>query len=320
MLKQHATRFSSDGEDRRARSADAPPGRRLPRRRTARLALVALTAALTIAACGDDDDSGVPAKPEKLAIEVTEQRQGKFRLSAPGSVQAGLVEISLRPPAGEATHDAQLVRVVGDHTRDEVVATVSTFGAPIPRWLIPAGGVGQTGGDAIGRTVKRLEPGKYFILDTDEPEGDNVKSYAETGATAALEVTGEPGTAELPQTDANVTAKDYTFAVSDLKAGKNEIAFENAGKQPHHLMAFPYRKGATLDEARTFLTEEGEGSVPPPLDFAGTTRTSTLASGDKQIVELDLKRGKYALVCFLSDREGGPPHAAKGMIVETAVE
>ena len=290
-----------------------------PTRTTAGLALLALTAALTMPACGDDGDAGEPSKPENLAIEVTEKGRDTFRLSAPKSVHAGLVEISLRSPAGEATHDAQLVRVQGGQNVEEVVAAVARLGAPIPRWLIPAGGVGQTGGGAVGRTVQQLEPGRYFILDTDEPEGDNVKSYAQTGATAALEVTGERGTAELPETDAKVTAKDYTFAVSGLKAGKNEIEFENAGKQPHHLMAFPYRNGATLDEARKFLME-GEGSGPPPLDFAGTTRTSVLAGRDTQIVELNLKRGKYALVCFLSDREGGPPHAAKGMIVEAAVE
>ena len=292
----------------------------IPRHTTAGLALVALTAAMTIAACGDDDDSGASPKPQKLAIEVTEQGKDQFRLSAPKSVQAGLVEVSLSSPAGEATHDAQLVRVEGDHTVDEVVAAVSTLGAPIPRWLIPAGGVGQTDGGAVNTVMQRLEPGQYYILDTDEPEGDKVKSYAETGATAALEVTGETGAAELPEPDPKVTARDYTFAVSGLKAGNSEIEFENAGKQPHHLMAFPYRKGATLDEVRKFFTEEGEGSAPPPLDFAGATRTATLESGDKQIAELDLKRGKYALVCFISDRDGGPPHAVKGMIVEAAVE
>jgi hypothetical protein len=291
-----------------------------PRRSTAALAVVALTAALTITACGDDGDSGEPSKPPKLAIEVTEQGNDEFRLSAPKSIQAGPVEISLRSPAGDTTHDAQLVRVEGDHTIDEVVAAVTSLGAPFPRWLIPAGGVGQTGGGAVGRTLQQLEPGKYYILDTDEPEGDQVKSYAETGATAALEVTGEAGAAELPTTDAKVTATDYTFAVSGLKPGKNEIEFNNAGKQPHHLMAFPYRKGATLDEVKKLFTEEGEGSGPPPLDFAGATRTATLDSGDKQILELDLKRGNYALVCFISDREGGPPHAMKGMIVEAAVQ
>jgi hypothetical protein len=289
-------------------------------RSTAGLAVMALTAALTITACRDDADTGEASKPQKLSIEVTEQGGGDFRLSAPKSVKAGLVEISLASPPGEATHDAQVVRVEGDHTVDEVVAAVSSLGAPFPRWLIPAGGVGQTGGGAIGTALQRLEPGTYYILDTDEPEGDKVKSYAESGATAALEVTGEAGSAGLPETDAKVTATDYTFAVSGLTAGTNQIEFDNAGTQPHHLMAFPYRKGATLDDVKKAFTEEGEGSGPPPLDFAGATRTATLESGDRQIIELDLERGKYALVCFITDRAGGPPHAAKGMIVEAAVE
>lgn len=38
------------------------------------------------------------------------------------------------------------------------------------------------------------------------------------------------------------------------------------------------------------------------------------------MVQLDLKRGKYVLVCFVSDREGGPPHVAMGMIAEATVE
>ena len=33
----------------------------------------------------------------------------------------------------------------------------------------------------------------------------------------------------------------------------------------------------------------------------------------------DLKPGKYALLCFISDRQGGPPHIAKGMITEATV-
>ena len=41
--------------------------------------------------------------------------------------------------------------------------------------------------------------------------------------------------------------------------------------------------------------------------------------GAKQAVELELKAGKYALVCFVPDRQGGPPHAAKGMISEATV-
>ena len=34
---------------------------------------------------------------------------------------------------------------------------------------------------------------------------------------------------------------------------------------------------------------------------------------------MELKAGKYAFVCFISDRAGGPPHVAKGMINEVVV-
>jgi hypothetical protein len=39
----------------------------------------------------------------------------------------------------------------------------------------------------------------------------------------------------------------------------------------------------------------------------------------KQSVELDLKPGRYVLLCFVPDREGGPPHVAKGMISDAEV-
>jgi hypothetical protein len=285
------------------------------------LALAAAMAAATaLSACGDDDDGEGSSTPAKLAIELTDEGKGKFDLHAPPSVGAGLVEISLRVPAGAATHDAQLVKVEGNRSAAEVVAALPGPGKPIPQWLSLAGGVGQTNGGAVGRSVQNLQPGRYVILDTDEPEGDNVKSYAESGAVAALEVTGEPSTAQLPRADATLTTREYSFASHGLEAGPNRVAFRNAGKEPHHVLAFPYGKGATFDQVRTFFTqEEGEISGPPPVDFAGATRTAALEPGEEQIAELDLRRGKYALICFVTDRAGGPPHLAMGMIAEAVV-
>ncbi len=118
-----------------------------------------------------------------------------------------------------------------------------------------------------------------------------------------------------------MTARDYTFTSRGLKAGRNRIEFDNAGKELHHLIAFPYRKAATLaDVKKAFKEEEGESSGPPPLDFEGGTGTAVLEGGTKQVAELELKSGKYAFVCFVSDRRGGPPHVAKGMVVETTVK
>ena len=272
-----------------------------------------LAGALAVTACGDDDSGDTESsKPETLAIEVTQHGKNRFRLSAPKSVRAGVVEISLNSPAGETTHDAQLVRVEGDHPADEVVKAISGGdGAPIPRWLIPAGGVGHAKAGARARATQRLDPGDYYILDTGEPEGDDVKAYFETGAVASLEVTGEPGAGTLPETDAKITAKDHTFIARGLKAGTNQIEFENAGKEPHHVLVLPYRKGATLaDVKRDFIRY-----LHPPAGMI-----TTLEGGTEQVAELDLKRGKYALVCFSSDRKGGPPHLTKGMIVEASVQ
>ena len=144
---------------------------------------------------------------------------------------------------------------------------------------MPPGEWGQTKAGSSGRASQRLAPGKYYILDTGEPEGENVKSYAETGATAAFEVTG--------------------------------------GAAP--LIAFPYRKGTRLADVKKDFMEEVEASGPPPVDFEGGAGTAVLEGGMKQVAELELKRGKYALVCFISDRKGGPPHVAKGMVAEAAV-
>jgi len=281
-------------------------------------AILAATVALTITACGSDDESSSSSKPQKLAVEVTEQGQGKFSLEAPKSVEAGVVEISLETPPDQTSHDAQLVRVEGDHSVDEVLEFIAKDGAPTPDWLFAAGGVGPTATGASA--TQQLAPGTYYILDTGEPEGDDVKSYAEEGATAALEVTGEATDGELPSTDAKITATEYSFTASGLKAGKNEVEFDNAGKELHHVIAFPYAEGADFAAVKKAFSEMGEPSGPPPVDFEGITASAVLEGETKQVAELDLKRGKYALVCFVSDRKGGPPHVAKGMITEAVVK
>jgi hypothetical protein len=67
---------------------------------------------------------------------------------------------------------------------------------------------------------------------------------------------------------------------------------------------------------RKALTREQSGAEPP-LDFEHTSYTARIDGGTKQITELHLdKPGKYALLCFVSDRKGGPPHVAQGMIAE----
>ena len=39
----------------------------------------------------------------------------------------------------------------------------------------------------------------------------------------------------------------------------------------------------------------------------------------KQTIAVDAQPGKYALICFVPDRKGGPPHSKKGMVSEATV-
>lgn len=78
--------------------------------------------------------------------------------------------------------------------------------------------------------------------------------------------------------------------------------------------------GATFEQVKAFVTSDAPPDGPPPVDFSRALVTAVLEGGESQITELNLTSGTYAFVCFISDRAGGPPHVAKGMINEVVVE
>lgn len=270
------------------------------------LAALMLAAAMAFAACGDDEDDG--GGGEAAASSVTITASGG-KLSVEGSPRPGVTEITLRnEDKGEVA--AQLVRITGDHSEAEVkrVYDSSGEGKPIPEWLRAEGGVGTT------------RPGQSATVTQDLPEGTYyaANDEAENTAFAKFEVTGEESDAELPETDAVVTAEEYSFETSGLKAGTQTIAFENAGKEPHHVLALPLQRGKSIADFKRFIQQDNQGQ--PPVNFERGA-TSTVIDGDKSIVqEVALQKGDYVLVCFISDRKGGPPHAVKGMISPATVE
>ena len=289
---------------------------------------LAATGLCLFAACGSDDDedsaggdSAGSSKPAAFAITTSESGK-KVTIDAPETIEAGLTEITLEN-AGKGSHDAQLVRVDGDQTAEQVLSEVleSGEGAPTPDWAHGAGGIGTTPGGQTGRATQVLEPGTYYLADTESSGGEGEgTSNAKNGGIVKFEVTGDAASAELPATDGSIVANEYSFEATGLKAGKNEITFDNTGKELHHTIAFPLNKGATLADAKKAFASEKPPSGPPPVDFEAGASTAVLDGGEKQTTELDLKKGKYVLLCFIADRAGGPPHVAKGMVSEATVE
>lgn len=285
-------------------------------RRRAGLTGLAIVAVLGLAGagCGSDDDEGdsgggggesQSAKPSKLAIEVTGPGK-KPTITVPKSVEGGVVEIEFTNSA-KGDHGAQLIGVKAGHTPQEALAAGEAWGEngkPLPDWLSIAGGVGSVPSGKSATATQELAPGKYVVFDID------------TNANAELEVTGDSGSGELASDGGTIDATEYQFTSTGLKAGNNRVLFENTGGQPHLIAGIGLKPGSTIADVRKFFkTEKGQ----PPIDESRNFNTAVLDGGAKQSVNLELEQGKYALLCFVPDREGGPPHVVKGMISEAVV-
>jgi hypothetical protein len=267
--------------------------------------------ALGAAGCGDDDDGGggsaaaKPAEASKLAIELSGSAK-KPTFEVPQSVEGGVVEISFTNSA-KGGHSAQLVRAEQGHTPREALAAGKAWGEKgkgLPDWALTAGGLGDVEPGETATVTQALAPGKYLVADL------------ETGANAEFEVTGEAAASELPSDGGTIEATEYEFTASGLKSGGAPILFANAGGEPHFIAAVGIKPGRTIADVRKFFeTEKGE----PPIDEARSFNTAVIEGGESQSIDVELEAGDYALLCFVPDRAGGPPHAVKGMISKVAV-
>lgn len=267
--------------------------------------LIALFVAVALVACGGGSD-------EAQELSFTVETKGKSAtVTAPETAEAGLAEITLTNDS-DSEADLQLIRVEGDRTPEEVVAGLGKAiqGQPFPDWFFAAGGVGSLGPGESATVTQVLQPGDYYAFNTEGGRPD-AKTVAVT------EVSGEESDEEIEEGDATVEAAEYVFNAETLPSGEVEIAFDNIGAQPHHLIASPIKGDATAEDVEAAFKEE---KGPPPLSEKGTLSTAVLEGGEAQLVTMDLEPGRYALYCFITDREGGPPHALKGMVDEVEVE
>lgn len=268
--------------------------------------LLALVLPVAVSACGDDDDDKEASKAA-LAVFETTQSGKQTKMSGPKSVNAGAVRIEY---SNKTKDDAsvQLLRIDQGHTAAEAIKAGQAWGdgdKPLPAWVRFVGGTGAVNPGGRANSVQVLKPGNYA--------GVNI----ETNDYSAFKVTGDAG-GELPETSGTVDAFDYSFKAIELRAGTHQVLFRNRGKEPHFALAAPIKPGKTLEDVRKSLkSERGE----PPIIEDETVESGILDGGESQAVEFKLRAGKYAFLCFVPDRKGGPPHAfGEDMISEGTVE
>ena len=273
-------------------------------------AVVATAAAFALVACGDSDDDS----DQKLSVTLSgDGKAAKF--TTPKTAEAGAAEITFKNES-DKTADMQLIRIEGDHSGAEVVQALGNAirGKPFADFFFAAGGIAVIKPGQSATVDQVLEPGTYYAFNT---ESDFKPDPSTAGV---IEVTGDASDAEL-EADSVVTAEDaddeYSFEVDGVEAGKHEILFENAGEQPHHLLISKIKGKATAEDVeKAFKADKG----PPPLEEKGSQSTAVIEGGEGQLVTIDLGPGRYAAYCFITDRDGGKPHALKGMVDEFEVE
>jgi hypothetical protein len=285
--------------------------------RTIAMPLALAAAGALVAGCGDDGDDGSNASAKPTAMTIVAKQSGArgATYTVPSQVASGAVRITLRN-ASKGPREAQLVRVDGNRSAAEVLRVIDAENVTIPPWLHAEGGPATARPGATRTASLRLPPGTYYVTDTGDDD-----ARTDPATFARLRVAGRGSDAPLPQAPARIVAREYALRATGLKPGRNRVRFTNEGDQLHHAIFLRIRGDAGLAEVTRFLTSDGQGAGRPPVDFSAGAgdNTTVLDRGGDEVTTLDLRAGRYAAVCFLSDRGGGPPHAAKGMISEVRV-
>lgn len=134
-------------------------------------------------------------------------------------------------------------------------------------------------------------------------------------------------TAAAAPTKIALTAKEYAFDVpSTIKGGTVEIAYSNAGKEPHFAAFAKAAPGKTFADVKAALLAPPPGTPGAPTtaapagpapfeEYAGMAVAGPGVAGSATV---PLAAGTYALFCALPAPDG-KPHHVKGMIQEVTV-
>jgi plastocyanin len=262
-----------------------------------------------LSGCGNDK------KPVALTVKASSSG-GKLAFNVPKEIDGGVVALTL-DNVDKQPHELAMVRVdPGIKPQQVIDEFVAPEGAPIPSYVHEVVGVGNAAPGKEATATQVVPAGNYVYFCT---FGDGDAVHYKHGMLGAVTVKGDKGKGDLPDSTESIAASEYTFAAKNLKAGTHKLLFKNDGKQYHHAQLFPIAKGSTFDDVKAFLASDTEPTGPPPVDFEKGTGTMVQQPGGQQVTDVTLVKGDYVVLCFLSDKTGGPPHFLKGMVKQVTV-
>jgi plastocyanin len=238
----------------------------------------------------------------------------EYSFQAPETIAAGVVTVRL-VNHGKSGHQVAFAMLDDSSSLARVMRSLvddkrRTTGI---RWM---GGVeGALAGDS-SETTLALPPGRYVIVCSyDGPQG-----HAHVSMGMIRPLTVSPGSAAsdsaLPAAETTIHLSDYRIALSgSVHAGHQLVRVQNDGSHFHHLIFSRFVGKATMADLDKW---DGKSKPAPVEDVSGGA--AVLSPGRASVIALDLKPGRYATGCILSDGPGAKPQYMLGMEREIAVK
>ncbi len=289
------------------------------------LLLCSLFAGGAVARAGDD---AFPAMPlDELGLPEVLVATDGATLSAPASLDAGRYFLQVDNNA-TASVAVEFYRAPEGASAADLIPGFQDAAAldqPPPDFydLLIAGGVtAEAGGH--GQAVIDLPAGSWIAAAFVYGNG------ADGLLTQAVDVTGDIGDPDDPDSDIDLNFEDFSFDMEErVPAGDQVWELENDGEQPHFISIYSY--GGELTEAAVNAALfDAYGTAPQPVDAGAIPidlgelvevgGSGTMSAGTEAWLQLDLPAGTYLALCQVADRESGLPHAALGQFFIFSVE
>ena len=249
-----------------------------------------------------------------VAPPVVIVRAHDYSFTAPKKVKSGATTFRL-VNEGKELHHLSIVRLDKGKTMADFTAATKKPGPP-PAWARGVGGPNPAlpGGSVEATLV--LEPGEY-VIECFIPSPGETKPHMMKGMMSTFTVVPEKTGASEPAVDATVTLSDYTFTIDKpLVAGHRVVKVTNDAAQEHELVLVELAPGKTIADVGSWVGKSLMKGPPPGKPVGGMAGIDKGLSGSFPI---DLKAGRYGMICFAPDAKDGKPHFEHGMMKEFTV-
>ena len=228
-----------------------------------------------------------------------------MRYQMPDSIPAGPTIFHFTD-ADKMLHHLTIIKLAGKKTVKDFVTMKP---GPLPRWVTFIGGPNApTPGGGSDNVEINMTPGHYAaVCLIPGPDG---APHMTKGMYKAFTVTASKTQAHMPKADVKLTLVDYNFKFSKpLTAGKHTVEVVDTAHQPHEALLVQMNPGKKGEDMAQWV-EKGMKGPPPGTPIGGI---GPIMPGEKNYMLVDMKKGNYALMCFMPAKDG-KLHVAHGMI------